>query len=330
MNEFRALQINKENGAYTSRLVSLCTAELPAGEVTVAIRYSGLNYKDALAITGRSPVVRLFPMVPGIDFVGAVKESRCASIREGDLVLLNGWGFGEERWGGLAEQNRCDGKLLTPLPPGLTLMQSMSLGTAGYTAMLCVMAIQKHGVSPQDGPVAITGAGGGVGSIAIMLLARLGYQVVAITGRLEETSYLEMLGAKEVISREQFSTPGRPLGKEKWAAAVDTAGSHILANICATTRYGGMVAACGLAAGMDLHTTVAPFILRGVSLVGVDSVRCPVHTRNEAWQRLSDEIDPGLLDRVTEKVVGLQGALDAAPDLLAGKVRGRIVVDVIH
>jgi acrylyl-CoA reductase (NADPH) len=328
MMEIRTILIDKKAGEYASRVTSICDGELPSGEVTVAVQFSGLNYKDALAITGQSPVVRLFPMVPGIDFAGVVKESRCADIREGDFVLLNGWGFGEAQWGGLSEQNRCDGRLLTPLPPALSLRQSMALGTAGHTAMLCVMAIQKHGVRPEHGPVAVTGAAGGVGSVAIMILARLGYEVVAITGRTEEAPYLEMLGASQVISREQFSTPARPLGKERWAAAIDSAGSHVLANICATTRYGGVVAACGLAAGMDLHTTVAPFILRGISLIGVDSVMCPTPLRNEAWQRLAQEIDPLLLDRVTERIVGLQGAIEAAPEVLAGKVRGRIVVDV--
>lgn len=328
MNKFKAVLVENVSGTRTTRVRELYDADLPQGAVTVKVSFSGLNYKDALAITGRAPVIRKFPMVPGIDFAGIVEESRSTLVREGDHVLVNGWGLGETRWGGLAQRNRCDPNLVTALPAGLSLKQSMALGTAGYTAMLCVMALQKHGVKPSDGSIAITGAAGGVGSVAIMLMARLGYEVVAVSGRLQEAEYLTKLGAKEIVSRAEFTEQGKPLGKERWAGVIDSAGSHVLANLCATTRYGGVVVACGLAAGMDLHTSVAPFILRGISLVGVDSVMCPQERRVEAWKRLAEEIEPHLLDRVSAEVISLQDAIEVAPALLEGQVRGRIVVDV--
>lgn len=329
MNDsFKAILIDKTEGGQQVAVADLINASLPEGDVTVRVRFSTVNYKDALALTGRSPVVRKFPMVPGIDFVGVVEASQHAAYAAGDSVILNGWGVGETHWGGLAQRARVRGDWLVPLLGTLSARHSMALGTAGYTAMLCVMALQRHGVEPSSGEIAVSGAAGGVGSVAIMLLSRLGYRVAAITGRTTEADYLRRLGAIEVIDRAAFTSPGKPLAKERWAGVVDTAGGQVLANLCASTRYGGVVAACGLAGGMDLPTTVAPFILRGVTLAGVDSVMCRRNLRVEAWRRLSVEADPELLDLITGQVVDLAGAIAVAPDLLAGHVRGRVVVDV--
>ena len=297
------------------------------GDVTVQVAWSTLNYKDGLAITGRSPVVRRFPMIPGIDFAGTVVASQHPAWHAGDQVLLNGWGVGETHYGGLAEKARVKGDWLVRLPAAFTPRQAMAIGTAGYTAMLCVLALEKHGIKPDDGEILVTGAGGGVGSVAIALLAKLGYQVVASTGRLAESAYLTGLGAASVIDRAELAAPGKPLGKERWAGVVDTVGSHTLANACATTRYRGAVAACGLAGGMDFPSTVAPFILRGVTLYGIDSVMAPRPVREEAWARLARDLDVGRLEALTTEI-GLAEAPAYAEKILAGQVRGRLVVRV--
>jgi acrylyl-CoA reductase (NADPH) len=288
---------------------------------------STLNYKDGLAITGQSPVVRKFPMVPGIDLAGTVTSSQHPDWQEGDQVVLNGWGVGETHWGGLAEVARLNGDWLVPLPQAFTPAQAMAIGTAGYTAMLCVLALERHGVTPAHGEVVVTGAAGGVGSVAVALLAKLGYTVVAVTGRAQEADYLKQLGASEVLDRSVLANPGKPLAKERWAGAVDTVGSHTLANVCASAKYRGVVTACGLAGGMDLPASVAPFILRGVTLVGIDSVMCPKADRLVAWQRLARDLDVSKLALITTEI-GLDEVLDTAPKLLAGQVRGRVVVRV--
>lgn len=302
-------------------------ADLMDGDVTVAVSHTTINYKDALALTGASPVVRRWPMIPGIDFVGTVVESSHEGTAVGDAVVLNGWGVGETHLGGYAQRARVPGDWLVPLPTAFTPEQSMAIGTAGYTAMLCVLALEGRGVAPADGPVLVTGAAGGVGSIAVTLLAGLGYEVIASTGRASETEYLQSLGASEVIDRNELSEPGRPLGKERWAAAVDSVGSHTLANVLAGTMYGGTVAACGLAQGMDLPGSVAPFILRGVTLVGVDSVMAPRAARIEAWNRLARDLDSAKLAAVTT-TRPLSDAPSLAPEMLAGGVRGRVVLTV--
>ena len=326
---FKALLLTKtEAPAPQVAITELDEAQLPAGDVLVQVSHSTLNYKDALAITGKAPVVRSWPMVPGIDFAGAVLESSDPRYRPGDAVLLNGWGVGESHWGGLAQKVRVKADWLLPLPAGLTAAQAMAIGTAGYTAMLCVMALQRNGLLPAQGPVLVTGANGGVGSIAIALLARLGFEVHASTGRLAEAEHLKALGATDIIDRATLNTPGKPLQKERWAGAVDSVGSHTLANVCAGIRYGGVVAACGLAQGMDFPSTVAPFILRGVTLAGVDSVMAPHARRAEAWQRLARELPAELLPRNTE-TIALADAAGVAARLLAGQVRGRVVVDVM-
>ena len=324
---FKAVLIEKDDAGYRAAVKELDEASLPEGDVTVAVQYSTLNYKDGLAITGKGPVVRKFPMVPGIDLVGTVEHSSNPEYKVGDAVVLNGWGVGEGHWGGLAQKARLKGDWLVPLPKGFTPKQAMAIGTAGYTAMLCVMALERHGVTPDKGEVLVTGANGGVGSVAVAILAKLGYTVVASTGRAAEAEYLKTLGAAEIVDRAQFSEPGRPLGKERWAGAVDSVGSHTLANVCATTRYRGAVAACGLAQGMDLPASVAPFILRGVTLAGVDSVMCPRPDRLEAWSRLARDLDPALLELITHEI-SLSEAIPTAAELMAGKVRGRVVVDV--
>ncbi|MGR3909425.1 MDR family oxidoreductase [Burkholderia sp. SR8] len=324
---FQGIVIDKDETGQHVRLQTLDDAHLPAGNVTIRVGYSTLNYKDGLAITGRSPVVRKFPMVPGIDLVGEVEHSTHPDYRTGDRVVLNGWGVGETHWGGLAQKARVDGDWLVPLPPAFSPQQAMAIGTAGYTAMLCVMALERHGVRPDDGEIVVTGAAGGVGSVATAILARLGYRVVAVTGRPDDADYLRQLGATEILDRSQFSTPGKPLGKERWAGAVDVAGSHVLANVCATTRYRGVVTACGLAAGMEFPATVAPFILRGVTLVGIDSVMCPRADRLEAWRRLAADLDVEKLGTISHQV-GLGDVIPLAGELIGGKVRGRIVVDV--
>ena len=316
----------QENGSHAS-ITDIDEANLPAGDVTVRVEWSTLNYKDALAITGRSPVVRSFPMVPGIDFAGVVETSEHAQWKAGDRVILNGFGVGEKHWGGLAQRARVSGDWLVAMPSTLSARDTMAVGTAGYTAMLCVLALERHGVTPSQGKVLVTGAAGGVGSVAIMLLAKRGYQVIASTGRPAEADYLRELGAQEIIDRAELSGPGKPLAKERWVAAVDAVGSHTLANACAGTAYGGIVAACGLAQGMDLPATVAPFILRGVTLAGIDSVMAPHARRVEAWQRIAQDLSTAQLESMV-KEISLAEALKIAPDMLDGKVRGRLVVDV--
>ena len=324
---FNAIVINKSEAGYQTELSQIDESQLPDGDVTVRVQYSGLNYKDGLAITGKGPVVRKFPMVPGIDIVGTVEHSDHPDYRVGDAVVLNGWGVGETHWGGLAQMARLKGDWLIPLPEGLAARDAAAIGTAGYTAMLCVMALQKQGVKPSDGEIVVTGAAGGVGSVAIVLLAALGFEVVAVTGRSSEADYLKQLGAASVMDRQEFSEPGRPLAKERWGGAVDVVGSHTLANICASTRYRGVVTACGLAGGMDFPATVAPFILRGVTLVGIDSVMCPKEDRLIAWQRLARELDLSKLHAMVEEI-SLGQVIDVAANLLQGQVRGRVVVDV--
>lgn len=324
---FKAILIEKDDQGYRAGLTELDDIALPEGDVTVRVAYSTLNYKDGLAITGRSPVVRKFPMVPGVDLVGTVEHSSHPDYQVGDAVVLNGWGVGETHWGGLAQRARLRGDWLVPLPAAFTPWQAMAIATAGYTAMLCVMALERHGVTPAQGEVVVTGAAGGVGSFAVSLLAKLGYNVAAVTGRPQEADYLKGLGATTVLDRAEFTAPGKPLAKERWAGAVDTVGSHTLANVCAQMKYRGTVAACGLAGGMDFPATVAPFILRGVTLAGVDSVMCPRPDRLQAWQRLATDLDVGHLDAIT-RTIGLAEALAVAPQLLAGQVRGRVVVDV--
>jgi acrylyl-CoA reductase (NADPH) len=326
MEMFKALVIDKQDDVQTVAISELDESQLPEGEVRVKVQYSTLNYKDGLAITGKAPVVRKFPMVPGIDFAGEVIESSDERWKAGDQVILNGWGVGESHWGGLAGCAQVKADWLVALPEGLSAKQAMSVGTAGYTAMLCVMALQQQGVKPEDGEILVTGANGGVGTISITLLATLGYTVVASTGRMEEADYLKSLGASEVIHRDTFSSAGRPLAKERWAGAVDSVGSHTLANVCASMRYGGAVAACGLAQGMDLPATVAPFILRGVALIGVDSVNAPYAKRVAAWEQLTKLLDLEKLAANTQDLT-LEDCVDVASDLLAGKVRGRVVVD---
>jgi acrylyl-CoA reductase (NADPH) len=324
---FKAILIEKDEAGYRAGLREIDEAQLPEGDVTVDVAYSTLNYKDGLAITGKGPVVRKFPIVPGIDIAGTVRESRHPDYKAGDRVVLNGWGVGETHWGGLAQVARLKGDWLVPLPQALTPRQAMAIGTAGYTAMLCVIALERHGVSPDKGEVVVTGAAGGVGSTAVALLSRLGYTVVAVSGRPEEAEYLRGLGAAEVLDRAAFSEPGKPLARERWAGAVDVAGSHTLANVCAATKYRGVVTACGLAQGMDLPASVAPFILRGVSLIGIDSVMCPRPERLEAWDRLVRDLDPAKLDAITDEI-GLTDVVATAERLMAGRVRGRVVVDV--
>lgn len=323
---FQGILITTDAG-YQARLQAIAETALPAGDVTVRVDWSTLNYKDGLAITGQSPVARRFPMVPGIDFAGVVTESDHPRWRAGDRVVLNGWGVGETHWGGLAQWARVRGDWLVRLPEAFNARQAMAIGTAGYTAMLCVLALEKHGLRPDDGEILVTGASGGVGGVAIALLAKLGYRVVASTGRAAEADYLQALGASVIIDRGELATPGKPLGKERWAGVVDAVGSHTLANACATTRYRGAVAACGLAQGMDFPASVAPFILRGVTLYGIDSVMAPLAVREEAWRRLGRDLDPARLDAMTREI-GLGEAIATAADLLAGQVRGRVVVDV--
>lgn len=326
---FQAILLNKnEDGSTHAALSQLDDAQLPAeGDVTVEVDYSTLNFKDALAITGKSPVVRKWPMVPGIDGAGTVLSSDHPDWKAGDRFLLNGWGVGEVHMGCLAERARLKGDWLIPLPAAMTARSAMALGTAGYTAMLCAMALQEQGVHAGDGEVLVTGASGGVGSVAVAILARRGYRVVASTGKLDEADYLKRLGAAEVIDRNALSASGKPLQKERWAGVVDAVGSHTLANALAQTRYRGTVAACGLAQGMDLPTSVAPFILRGVKLIGVDSVMAPRPLRIEAWNALAAELDAPAVEAITQEI-GLEQAIDHAPRLLTGQVRGRIVVKI--
>jgi acrylyl-CoA reductase (NADPH) len=322
---FKGVLITQEDKKNSVSVTELNESQLPEGDVLVDVYYSTLNYKDGLAITGKSPVVRSFPMVPGIDLVGKVTQCDSDAFSEGDWVLLNGFGVGEMHWGGLAEKTRLKSDWLIPLPKGIEPKQSMSIGTAGYTAMLSVLALEKQGVMPNSGEILVTGANGGVGSFAIRLLNRLGYHVVASTGRMEETDYLKALGASEVIDRNMLSEPGKPLQKERWAGVIDCVGSHTLANACASTKYGGVVTACGLAQGMDFPASVAPFILRGVKLIGIDSVMRPKADRIEAWQRLSELLQPQDFDVISTEI-GLEDVVETAYKLLDGQVRGRVIV----
>ncbi|WP_426993557.1 MDR family oxidoreductase [Methylomonas sp. CM2] len=324
---FKGILIEKDEAGYRASLTDLDEAGLPEGDVTVRVSHSTLNYKDALAITGKGPVVRKFPMVPGIDLAGTVEHSTHPDYKTGEAVILNGWGVGETHWGGLAQKARMNGNWLVPLPEQFTPQQAMAIGTAGYTAMLCVLTLERHGVTPAHGEILVTGAAGGVGSIAMAILSRLGFNVVAVSGRPSEADYLKSLGAVEVLDRAMFAAPGKPLGKERWAGAVDVVGSHTLANVCATTKYRGVVTACGLAGGMDFPATVAPFILRGVTLAGIDSVMCPRRERLEAWRRLGSDLDISKLTAISNEV-GLSEVMPFAGQLLNGEVRGRVVVDV--
>lgn len=324
---FNGILVTKGDGGYTARLQSIDPDLLAEGDVHVAVEWSTLNYKDGLAITGKSPVVRKFPLIPGIDLAGTVTSSTHARWKIGDKVILNGWGVGESHHGGLATQARLNGDWLVALPAVFTTRQAMAIGTAGYTAMLCVLALEQHGVMPEHGEILVTGAGGGVGSVAIALLSKLGYRVVASTGRLQESGYLQELGASEVLDRSTLSSAGKPLVKERWAGVIDSVGSHTLANACAATRYGGAVAACGLAGGMDFPASVAPFILRGITLYGIDSVMAPLPVREHAWSRLAKDLDMAKLDAMTQRIT-LSEVPAAAQRLMDGQVRGRLVVDV--
>jgi acrylyl-CoA reductase (NADPH) len=327
---FKALLLDAPEGDSKTPRVSLTELDdsaLPAGDVTVRVQWSTLNYKDGLAITGKAPVVRKFPMVPGIDFAGTVESSDDPAFQPGDAVLLNGWGVGENHWGGLAQRARVPAKFLMKQPQGLDARQAMAIGTAGYTAMLCVQALEDQGVKPEDGEVLVTGANGGVGSFAVALLARRGYTVVASTGRPEAADRLKALGAKDIVERSTLSAPGKPLAKERFAAVVDSVGSHTLANACAQTKYGGTVAACGMAQGLDFPGSVAPFILRGVKLIGVDSVMAPMAKRERAWAALAKEATPEVIGRIAAEV-RLSEAADAARRLIDGRIEGRVVVNV--
>ena len=324
---FKAIVLTQSEKRETQATLQTVEEEaLPEGSVLVAVSHSTLNYKDGLAVTGRSPVVRKFPMVPGIDFAGTVVRSESSDFKEGDEVILNGWGVGENHWGGLSQRARVKAEWLIHKPAGFTAHQAMSIGTAGYTAMLCVMALEERGVTPEAGPVLVTGANGGVGSIAVALLAAKGFDVHASTGRPEESEHLKALGASEIVDRSTLNAPGKPLQKERWAAAIDSVGSHTLANVCASLKYGGTVAACGLAQGMDFPSTVAPFILRGVALIGIDSVQASRSKREQAWRRLDAEL-PRMALEMNTTTVGLSEVLPLAGHLLDGKVRGRIVIE---
>lgn len=324
---FSAVLISKTDSGQKVEVAQLNDSDLPEGDVTVAVEYSTLNFKDGLAITGKSPVVRKWPMVPGIDIAGTVLESSSADWKKGDKVVLNGWGVGETHWGGLAQKARLKGEWLVPLPKAFSAKQAMAIGTAGYTAALCVVALENAGVTPDKGEVLVTGATGGVGSVAIALLKKAGFNVAASSGKASEADYLKQLGATTIIDRNELSAAGKPMQKERWAGVVDSVGSFTLANACAQTKYGGAVAACGLAQGMDFPASVAPFILRGVSLLGIDSVMAPKARRIAAWERLARDVDAKALDVIATEV-GLAASIDAAAGLMDGKVRGRIVVDV--
>ncbi len=328
MGKFKAIRIEKAEKGTTASLSSFDDGELMDGDVTVRVEWSTLNYKDGLALTGRSPVVRRFPMIAGIDLSGTVEQSTHKDWKPGDKVILNGWGLGETHLGAYAEKARVKGDWLVRLPDGITARDAMAIGTAGYTAMLCVMALERHGLTPASGPVLVTGAAGGVGSVAIAILAKLGYRVIASTGRPEEGDYLRGLGAAEIIARSDLTGPVKALDKERWAGAVDSVGSTTLANALAMTKAEGAVAACGLAGGMDLPTTVAPFILRGVCLLGINSVTAPQRLRIEAWNRLARDLDRGKLSEMT-KEIALGDVIGMGAAILEGKVRGRIVVKIV-
>ncbi|MDO6463246.1 acrylyl-CoA reductase (NADPH) [Pseudoalteromonas carrageenovora] len=325
-NPIKAVVINKDENNYSATLTTIENSDLPNENVSIDVLYSTLNYKDGLAITGKGPVVRSFPMVPGIDLVGSVTESTSDEFNSGDNVILNGFGVGEKHWGGLAQKAALNSDWLIPLPAAISPKQAMQIGTAGYTAMLSVIALEKQGITPSSGEVLVTGANGGVGSFAIYLLNQLGFNVTAATGRLDQSDYLKELGASQVIDRNELSSPGKPLQKERFAAAIDSVGSHTLANICASLKYGGVVTACGLAQGMDLPASVAPFILRGVSLIGIDSVMRPKADRVEAWNKLATLVKADYLDKISSEIT-LDQVIDNAELLMQGKIRGRVVVN---
>ena len=325
-NPIKAIVINKEDNNYSASLSTIEHSDLPNENVSIDVLFSTLNYKDGLAITGKGPVVRSFPMVPGIDLVGTVTNSTSDEFKSGDNVILNGFGVGEKHWGGLAQKAALNSDWLIPLPAGISPKQAMQIGTAGYTAMLSVIALEKQGITPESGEILVTGANGGVGSFAIYLLNQLGFNVTAATGRLDQSEYLKELGAKHVIDRNELSNPGKPLQKERFAAAIDSVGSHTLANICASLKYGGVVTACGLAQGMDLPGSVAPFILRGISLMGIDSVMRPKVDRIEAWERLAKLVSADYLDKISTEI-SLEHVIDNAEQLMEGKIRGRVVVN---
>ena len=327
MASFKAIVIEKADSGTKAALADFDEANLMDGDVTVRVEYSTLNYKDGLAVTGKAPVVRRFPMIAGIDFAGTVESSTHASWKAGDKVILNGWGCGETHLGGYAEKARVKGDWLVPLPKTMSAREAMAIGTAGYTAMLAVMALERHGLTPKSNPIVVTGAAGGVGSVAIAILAKRGFAVHAVTGRPQEGDYLRKLGASEIIDRKELAGPAKPLAKERWAGGIDAVGSTTLANLLSMTRYGGAVAACGLAGGMDLPGSVAPFILRGVCLYGIDSVMCPLERRREAWKRLETDLDRQKLTAMTREI-GLSDLIGVAPEILSGQVRGRIVVKV--
>ena len=327
MATFRAIVVEKAEGGTKAALTDFDEANLMEGDVTVRVEYSTVNYKDGLAITGKAPVVRRFPMIAGIDLAGTVENSSHPAWKSGDKVILNGWGCGETHLGAYGAKARVKGDWLVPLPKSMSAREAMAIGTAGYTAMLAVIALERHGLKPERGPIAVTGAAGGVGSVATTILAKLGFSVSAVTGRTGEADYLKGLGATEIIERKELAGPPKPLAKERWAGAIDAVGSTTLANLLSMTRYGGAVAACGLAGGMDLPASVAPFILRGVCLYGIDSVMCPLPHRQEAWKRLETDLDRQKLATMTREI-GLAGVPEAAASLLAGQVRGRIVVKV--
>jgi len=325
---FKAIRIDKADKGTTAALTQFDEADLMEGDVTIRVEWSTLNYKDGLAVTGKAPVVRRFPMIAGIDFAGTVEQSSHPRWKAGDKVICTGWGMGETHLGAYAEKARVKGDWLVPLPDGLSARDAMAIGTAGFTAMLAVMALEKQGLSPDSGPIVVTGAAGGVGSVATAVLSKLGYHVIASTGRMSEAAYLKSLGAAEVIDRNELSGPAKPLAKERWAGGVDSVGSTTLANLLSMTKYGGAVAACGLAAGMDLPSSVAPFILRGVCLLGIDSVMCPTMARKVAWDRLSRDLDREKLAEITHEI-GLDQVIGVAAQILSGQVRGRIVVKIL-
>jgi acrylyl-CoA reductase (NADPH) len=324
---FKAIVVEKSDGGQKVGLTDFDEANLMQGDVTVRIEWSTVNYKDGLAVTGKAPVVRRFPMIAGIDFAGTVESSSHPQWKPGDRVILNGWGLGETHLGGYAEKARVRGDWLVRLPARNSTRGAMAIGTAGYTAMLAVMALERHGLAPRHGPVIVTGAAGGLGSVAVALLARLGYAVIASTGRPTEADYLKSLGARDIIERKELAGAAKPLGQERWAGGIDTVGSSTLANVLSMTRYAGAVAACGLAGGMDLPATVAPFILRGVSLIGIDSVMCPMERRREAWKRLASDLDAGTLGAITSEI-DLSGVMEVGRRIVEGGIRGRVVVRV--
>jgi acrylyl-CoA reductase (NADPH) len=324
---FKAIRIDKADKGTTATLTRFDEADLMEGDVTVRVEWSTLNYKDGLALTGKAPVVRRFPMIPGIDFAGTVEQSSHPQWKVGDKVICNGWGMGETHLGAYAEKARVKGDWLVRLPEGMSAREAMAIGTAGYTAMLAVLALELHGLAPTQGPIVVTGAAGGVGSVATAVLSKLGYHVIASTGRMAEAGYLRNLGAAEVIDRSELTGPAKPLAKERWAGGIDSVGSTTLANLLSMTRYRGAIAACGLAGGMDLPSSVAPFILRGVCLLGIDSVMCPIELRKKAWDRLASDLDSGKLTEITHEI-DLDRVVEAGPKILAGQVRGRIVVKI--